>query len=147
MRRATPAPRSWLWLQGLVCGAAAVASPGAALLAGILLIPAFAYACLVPARNSQVCRAMLLMGAASAVGPVRLLWAGGGSLDTALEILADPVRPLLSWSACGAGWLIAELASVSIGLLRDRRSKSAARSLQRERDGLIREWSAATHSD
>ncbi len=132
--------RSWFWLQGMVCGVAAAAVPGTALVIGVLLAPAIALYLMAPAANRPVARAMLLMGAAATMMPLRLLWEQGGTLDAALDLLSDPGRPLLSWFACGTAWCLGQIGEILTRLALDARGMLAVRALTAERDRLKAEW-------
>ena len=131
-----------MWLQGLICGAVVATEPGSALLVLTLLIPALAYhAMTLPGRRGA--RAMLLMGAASTFMPLRTLWCHDASLATAVNLLGDPNRLLVSWVSVAAGWFVAELAEVATKLTLDGRARQSVHALKRERDDLAREWEAA----
>ncbi len=137
---AAPRRRSWFWLQGVVCGGAAVAIPGTALMVAVLLAPGLAMYAAEQGRSRPLARAMILMGAASAFFPLRLLWEQGGSLDTALNLLGDPARPLLSWAASGAGWLVGQATEMATRLALDAAAAKTLRALKEERDQLNAEW-------
>ena len=132
--------RSWFWLQGMVCGVGAAAAPGTALVVAVLLAPAVAVYATEHATGRPIARAMMLMGAASAMMSVRTLWEHGGTLDTALDLLSDPGCALLSWTACGAAWLAGQSADILTRFGLDARAKMAIRALTAERDKLNSEW-------
>ncbi|WP_158745869.1 hypothetical protein [Acidisphaera sp. L21] len=139
---ATPAVprRSWFWLQGVICGVAVAVVPGTALMIGVLMAPAFATYAMEQGKTRPLARGMMLRGAACTFMPLRVLWEHGGSLDASLDLLSDPGRPLLAWTACGAGWLAGQLADILTRLALDARSARALRQLTQERDKLIVEW-------
>ena len=141
-KAASPAAprRSWFWLQGVVCGVGAAAAPGTALVLGILLAPAVAVYATEHEKGRPIARAMLLMGAASAMMPVRVLWEHSGTLEAALDLLGDPGCPLFSWAACGTAWLVGQLADILTRFGLDARAKLAIRALTAERDKLNEEW-------
>jgi hypothetical protein len=134
------APRSWFWLQGVICGVTAAAVPGTALMVAVLMAPAIATYAMEQGKSRPLARGMMLMGAACTFMPLRLLWEHGGSLDASLDLLSDPGRPLLAWTACGGGWLAGQMADLGARLLLDARSARMLRQLTDERDKLIVEW-------
>ena len=138
---AAPAQRrSWFWLQGVLCGAVAVAAPGFAVMTGILLAPGLAMFFSEQERGRPIARAMLLTGAASSFLPLRLLWEQGGSLDSALNLLGDPARPLLSWAASGVGWISGQVTEIATRLLLEAGAAHRLRNLKQEKEVLTAEW-------
>ena len=137
---ATRAPRSWFWLQGLVCGGAVATAPGTALMALVLLAPSGVAYVMDAAPGRPHFRVIALLGAASTFAPMLLLWERGGSVDAALDLLGEPARPLLSWFCCGAGWLLTELAQVVSRLAVTAREARTIRLLDAERAQLAEEW-------
>lgn len=137
--RAAPR-RSWFWLQGVVCGAAAAIVPGTALMVAVLLAPGLAVAFTEKTQGRPMARAMILMGMATVCAPLRDLWEQGGSLDAALGVMADPTKPLLSWIATGFGWFVGQLTEVATRLVLDARAAQTLRTLKQERDTLMAEW-------
>ena len=133
--------RSWFWLQGAVVGGVIAVTPGIALLLGVLLCPAIVYAAAAPEPGRPAGRTMLLMGLAAALAPLREQWSSGNTVGTALEILASPAVILLAWFACGAGWLMAETATVAIRLALRQSARRQAVRLRREQAELVEEWS------
>ncbi len=133
-------PRSWFWLQGVVCGGVVATAPGTAMMTAILLAPvAVAYAMdATPGRPHL--RAIALLGAASTFMPLRLLWEHGGSVEAALDLLGDPLRPLLSWSCCGAGWLATELVQLARRFAVATKEAALLKQLKAERARLVEEW-------
>ena len=136
----SPPRRSWFWLQGLVCGVAAAAAPGTALMLAVLLGPGLAMYATAQGPGRAVARAMIMMGAASVFMPLRLLWEQGGSLDVALELLSDPTRPLLSWTANGAGWLIGQATELVTQFFLDAQANRQLHAFKEEREELATEW-------
>ena len=137
-----PQRRSWFWVQGLVCGIVAATAPGTALLLGVLLGPGLAMYASAPGKGRPHARAMVMMGAASVFMPLRLLWEQGGSLDAALELLSDPSRPLLSWTASGLGWLVGQVTELITQFLLNAKATQLRRTLEIERQDLMEEWEA-----
>ena len=137
-------PRSWLWLQGLACGTALAVAPGPVALLGVLLAPGLV-AYLVEARPGKpVSEAMLLLGAATVFTPLRLLWEGGLTIVASIDLLEEPARVVLSWTAAAAAaaWLAGQLARIMARELSEARAKRHMASLRRERAGLVAEWGA-----
>ena len=147
MAKAAAAPaqrRSWFWLQGVICGLAAAIVPGTALMLAVLLGPGLAMYATAQGKGRPIARAMIMMGAASTFMPLRLLWEQGGSLDAALGLLSDPARPLLSWTANGAGWLIAQATEIATQFVLNAKAAQHLRALQKEREALTAEWLGPT---
>jgi hypothetical protein len=124
----------------MVCGVAAAVVPGTALVIAVLLAPAIAMYATEPTPGRPISRAMIFMGAASTMMPLRLLWEHGGTLDAALDLLSDPGRPLLSWFACGAAWFLGQLVEILTRFALDARARMAVRTMSAERDKLKEEW-------
>ena len=145
MRSAAAASRksakSWTWLQGIVCGIVVAIAPGTAVLLAILAAPALGMLATSSPRHETPVRAMLLASAASTIMPLRLLWEQGGTFATALDLLTDPSRPLLSWVACGLAWLACHIVEVVMRFTGQLRTNGSAKSLAQERTALLREWS------
>lgn len=142
MAKATspPRPRSWAWLQGMLCGIVAVAAPGTAVTIAVLLAPGVAMFAAEQERGRPIARAMLLTGAASTFMPLRLLWEHGGSFETGLNLLSDPTRLLFSWAASGCGWITGQLTDALTRLLLDARATRQLHNLKQERETLLAEW-------
>ena len=132
--------KSWTWLQGIICGAIVAIAPGTAVLFATLAAPALGMMATSGPKEAPV-RAIMLAGAASSCTPLRLLWEQGGTLTAALDILADPSRPLLSWVACGLAWLSCYVIEAVIRFTDQLRTAVSAKSLVHEREALVREWS------
>ncbi len=139
--RPTAAPgRSFLWLQGAVCGAIVVMAPGTALVATTLLAACLAMFAFEQTAGRPITRSMLLMGAATALSPLQHLWAHGGSLDAAIDVLSDPMVPLWSWVASGSAWLIGQLWEVVSVFVMQKSDDHTSHRLQEERAKLLEEW-------
>ncbi len=132
--------RSWFWLQGMACGVAAAIIPGTSLVIAVSLAPAIAVYVMETTSGRPLARAMIFMGTASTMMPLRLLWEHGGSLDAALDLLSDPGRPLLSWLACGAAWFLGQSAEIVTRFALEARAKMAVNALTAERETLKGEW-------
>jgi hypothetical protein len=137
---ATKPRRSYLWLQGVACGGMAAVAPGVACLLATLLAPAWLMYATERTPGHPVARTMLLMGTAAALWPLRVLWDHGLSLISALDLLGDPMTPLLSWTACGAGWLIIEFVTVTAAQVARVADGRATSRLRDERAVLEKEW-------
>jgi uncharacterized membrane protein len=129
-----------LWLQGAVCGILAAVVPGIACMLGVLLLPGLLIYATESTPGRPVARAMLLMGAAAVIMPMRTVWAHGMSLAAALDVLGDPAVPLLAWTAGGAGWLLIEVADIVATYIGRAKDRSTARRLEEERAALGEEW-------
>jgi hypothetical protein len=137
---AKPTRRSWLWLQGAACGGLAAVAPGVACILAILLAPALLLYVTEQTQGRPVARTMLLMGAATTFRPLRIVWDHGLSLISGLDLLGDPAVPLLSWTACGAGWLIIELVTITASQVARAADNRTTSRLRDERDALEKEW-------
>lgn len=140
MSGVAPRRRSWLWLQGLACGAALSLATAPALLVVGLLLPGLAGYTMERTPGKPVSETMLLLGVATVFMPLRILWEGGHSMEACLNLIMDPWRLGLSWTAAGAGWFMAESAQ----MIAERYGELAARrelaALRKERDELAAEW-------
>ena len=134
------APRSWFWLQGLICGGVIATAPGTALITSVLLAPATVAYAIDATPGKPYFRVMALLGASCTFVPLRLLWDHGGSVNAALDLLGDPLRPLLSWSFCGAGWVLTELAQLAARLSMTAKETRLIKALQTERAVVVEEW-------
>ncbi len=143
MKSKTAKPRSLFWLQGAVVGGVAAAMPGTALLLATLLGPALAVYTGESAGGRPVARTMLLAGSTAVATPLRTLWADGNSVAGALDLLADPACPLLAWIACGAGWLLCEVAQMGARLAFSLQAKRQTLALHEEQAKLKDEWTLA----
>ena len=135
-----PARRSWLWLQGAACGGLAVMAPGTALVLTTLMAAGMAMFVFEQTPGRPLARAMLLMGGASAIMPLRHLWEHGGTLDAAFGILTDPLVPLWSWTASAVAWLAAQLWEMGERLVTKTADDRTEKRLKTERTSLAEEW-------
>ena len=141
---AATAPRSWLWLQGAICGGLVVLAPGTALVLGTLLLGAVAMAIIETTPGRPIARSMLLMGAATALSPLLRLWEQGGSLAAAVDVLSNPLVPLWSWVGSGSAWLIGQTWEVISTFIMHTADDHASRRLKEERTKLVDEWRTTT---
>jgi hypothetical protein len=142
---ATAKPRrrgSWLWLQGLVCGAVVTLSTPIALLAGVLLLPTLIVAALDQGEGRPVARAVMLCGLAGSALPMMALWNGGRGMDQSLSLVTDMGVVAVAWAAQGAGWLVAELAPLGVRLMLEAKVAAETLSLRSQRAKLAEDWDA-----
>ena len=140
-QKAAPTPaRSWLWLQGALCGGLVVLAPGTALVLGTLLAVALATLAFEQTPGRPVARSMLLMAGATSLSPLVHLWQQGGSLSAAVDVLANPAVPLWSWAASGSAWLIGQIWQVVSLFIMQQADEHAHNRLRDERAKLVGEW-------
>jgi hypothetical protein len=132
--------RSWLWLQGLACGAALSIATAPVILAGVLLAPGLLVHATEKTPGKPVGESMLLLGLATVFMPIRILWENGHSLQACIDLLSDPARIGVSWLAAGAGWLMTELTQILGREYYEVAAKRRIASLRRERTELEEEW-------
>lgn len=131
------------WLQGVCAGACAVALPGPALATAVLLAPALAGLALEDTPGRPASRAMLIMGLAAALHPLRTVLETDWSLSGTLALLADPSVPLAAWFCCGLGWLVGAVTEAAARLWLTRSNAAKLAALAAERKHLEAEWGAA----
>lgn len=132
--------RSWLWLQGAAAGGVAAVAPATALMVVALLGPAIAFYACGTVAGRPVARTMALVGSTAVVLPLRTLFDHGNTMDAALDLLSDPICPLLAWVACGAGWLLCELAKIAARLALVITVQRKTQALRQEEAQLKQEW-------
>jgi hypothetical protein len=132
--------RSWLWLQGLACGAALSVATGPVLMMGVLLAPALMAYAIERNPAKPAATTMLLFSAATTFTPLRDLWQGGQSIEGGLLMLGDPMRAGLAWVAAGTGWLLEEMAQAIAGQYSDIKTRHRIAALNKERAALVEEW-------
>ncbi len=132
--------RSWLWLQGLVCGAVMALVPATAVVALVLLAPGLIGYALEETAGKPVSRTMLLLGAAATFAPLRGLWDAGNTLDAAMATITDPVRLGMAWVAAGTGWMLSELTQLVGREVLEVLARHRAAALRQERAALEAEW-------
>jgi hypothetical protein len=140
MSVAVPRRRSWLWVQGLACGAALSIAPGPVILMAVLLAPGLVSYAIESGDSKPVSETMLLLSVATCFMPLRVLWESGHSLDASVALLCDPARTGLSWVAAGAGWLMEEAARFIAQQASDASTRRRVAQLQKERADLVTEW-------
>ena len=75
--------------------------------------------------------------------PLQQLWAHGGSLDAAVDVLSNPTALLWSWVASGSAWLIGQLWEVGSLFVMQKADDHSSHRLKEERAGLLEEWRGA----
>lgn len=140
MAKAVKRQRSLVWLQGLACGAVVALAPGLALLGGVLLAPGLVALVLDREPARPLARCVLLMGLATCVPPLRLIWPQPQSVSTALALAGDMRVLGTAWSAAAAGWLLAELAPLGTRLVLEAMARSRIARLRAERAALVESW-------
>ena len=115
-------------------------APGTALVLLTLLAVGLAMFGFEQTPGRPITRAMLLIGGATALAPMRHLWEHGGSLDAAVDLLGDPLIPLWSWTASGCVWLFLQLWEVVSLFVMQKADDHAGRRLKEERAKLLEEW-------
>lgn len=131
---------SWVWLQGLVCGAVVTMATPTALLVGVLLAPAVLAFVLDRAPGRAVARPVILLGLATSVHPLLLLWRSGHGMEAATGLATDPAVIVLAWAAQAAGWLLVELLPVAIGLVMQGGASARAARLRGVRRTYEEDW-------
>ena len=133
-------PRSYAWLQGLLCGVAATLVPGPALLVAFLLAPGLLSLLLDQKSGKPMARAVLLAGLAASVHPIGSIWAGGGGIGAALDMLGNPAVLGVAWLAGAGGWLVSELAPLFLRVGMDGAAAARATRLKAARTRLVEAW-------
>jgi hypothetical protein len=140
MIASVPRRRSWLWLQGLACGAALSIATAPAILAAVLLAPGLLVYATEKTPGKPVGESMLLLGLATSFMPIRILWENGHSLEACIDLLSDPSRIGVSWLGAGGAWLMTELTQIVGREFYEVAAKRRIAALQRERTELEEEW-------
>jgi hypothetical protein len=140
----SPQPRqrqhSFVWVQGLLCGALATLAPPTALLLGVLLAPTVAALLLDYQPGRPRARSIALFGMAASVDPLRTLWTSGHNLATATSLLSNLQVIGTAWSAAAVGWLMVEVAPLAVRAVLEALSTTRVSRLQTERTRLIETW-------
>ena len=138
-----PRGRSYLWLQGLVCGAVATLATPTAVLGVVLFAPAV-IAVLTERRDGRpLTRVLALFGAAGGAGPLVHLWAGGHTLALALTLAGDPAVTGLAYALAGFGWLLSEVGPLLLRAAMEAQSAARAARLRADRRRVSEAWSLA----
>jgi hypothetical protein len=137
-----PPKRSWLWLQGLCCGAVVCLATPTALLLGVLLLPGLVAFKLDREIVNPVSRAVLFGGGALSVATVQELWLRGHTMAISLELLEAPGVIAWAWAGACAGWLLREGTWLALGLTAEITASRQTGKLTAERVSLQSEWNA-----
>lgn len=139
---ARPARRqhSLVWLQGLACGAVVALTPGIAVLLAVLLAPGLVVLLLDHEPGRPTARCVLLIGLATCVHPLRVLWPQTQNVTAALDMVSDLQTLGTAWSAAAAGWLLAELAPLGAKLVLETLARARAAKLRARREKLVETW-------
>ncbi len=130
------------WVQGLVLGALAVAAPGLAVLAAVLLLPGLiAVVAAGPGWRAQA-RALLLAGLALSLGPMVGLWRNGAGIRAALALLGQGSTLPLAWGAAGVAWLLAEAVPLLLAAAMEARVAADLTKVRDEHAALAADWTA-----
>ena len=107
---------------------------------GALLAPAIlaTYSEVTPKR--PVGRAMVMMAAATSIGPLRMLWQSGNSIEGAITIISNPITLAFAWLAAASAWVVSEGVSLVGSEIDTIRSKRLKDRLTTERSVLEQEW-------
>jgi hypothetical protein len=135
-----PRRRSWLWLQGLACGAALSIATAPVILLVILLAPGLIVYAIEGGERKPLSSSMLLLGLATSFMPLRVLWDTGHSMEACVALLSDPTRVGFSWLAAGTGWLMEEGAQIISRQYSDLATRRRIAQLRAERAELVEEW-------
>ena len=129
-----------LWLQGLLCGALLAFAAPVALLAAVLLAPAWIAAMLDGGPGRRLLHPVLLAGLALSVQPLWQLWQSGSGFGGALDSLAQPRVVLPAWLAGACGWAISELLPGLLRVVFRRRAAASNAALRAELKRLTEIW-------
>jgi hypothetical protein len=133
-------PRSYLWLQGMACGALVTMAPPTALVCGVLMLPAIIATVVETAPGKPLTRVLALFGGAAIVSPLHILWTSGHTLSGAMTLVEDPAVLSLSYAAAGGGWLLAELVPVLVRVALEATTRARTANLRATRARLQEEW-------
>lgn len=137
---AQPRQRSWVWLQGLLCGALATVATPTAVLLGVLLGPALLAMLLDREPGRPTGRSVALFAMAASVAPLKTLWVAGHTMTEATALLGDMQIIATAWSAAAAGWLLAQLTPIAVRTALEGLSLARAVRLRGERSKLMEAW-------
>ena len=134
------APRSLIWLQGLLCGGLVTLATPTALLIGVLFLPALIANAADRQPGKPIARSIALFGFCGIVGPVLRLWSAGHTLEMAGALATDFDNFSLAWGMAAIGWVLAELAPVAVRAALEASAVSRAARLRAERVKYEAEW-------
>jgi hypothetical protein len=130
------------WAQGLLLGALAVAAPGLAVLAGVLLLPGLVAAAMAGRAWRAEARCVLLAGVAMSVAPLLALWRDGAGIEAAMAALGQGDALPLAWGAAGLAWLLAEAGPLVLASAMEARAANRIARLRDEHAALSGDWTA-----
>jgi hypothetical protein len=128
------------WVQGLGLGALAVAAPGVAVLACLLLLPGLVAMAVAGPGWRVEARSVLLAGIAAAIAPLLALWHDGTGLDGAAQLLGRGEALPLAWGAAGLAWLLAEAVPLVLAAILEALAASQLARLREEHAALAAAW-------
>ncbi len=131
---------SFMWLQGLVCGALLTFATPIALLVAVLLAPTVAAAVMDAAPNRAMTRAVFLSGLAFTLGPLWKLILEGRGMQAAVELIGDPAVLGAAWLAGACGWALCEVLPVVLRSFAEIRAVARITALQSEATALREMW-------
>jgi hypothetical protein len=132
------------WLLGMVCGAVLAFATPTALLAGVLLAPAFLTAVFDRQPRRPVTRVVFVSCAGFTFGPVWHLNSFGASIGQALDMLTDPAVLCPAWLAGACGWAVCEVLPLLLYSVADRQATGQVAALIKEAETLQKEWDLET---
>ncbi len=132
--------RSWLWLQGLVCGALTCLATPTALLLGTLLAPGAIVWIMEREAGKPNARAMLLCSLVFSFPVLQELWSRGHTIAVSLDLLQSHGALAWAWAGACAGWLLREGAWIIFKLVSEAMDLRRRSILKAERAALEAEW-------
>lgn len=132
--------RSVVWLCGLACGILATITPGIATVAAGLLAPGLVALRLDHEPGRPITRTVLTCGLAGCVHPVITLWNSGHSFATAIVIVTDPTTISIAWGAAAAGWLLTQIAPLSVRVALEAFALARSTRLRADRSRITEAW-------
>ena len=132
------------WLLGVVCGAVMTFATSSALLAGVLLAPAWLTAVFDADQRRPVTRVVFVSAAGLTIGPLWHLNTGGASVGQALDLLADPAVLCPAWLAGACGWAVCELLPLLLRLAAERQAATRMAGLLAQARQIREEWDLET---
>jgi hypothetical protein len=132
--------RSIVWLSGLACGVLAAVAPGIATVAGGLLAPGLVALKMDREPGRPIARAVLTFGLSGCVHPVITLWNTGHSFATAIAIVTDPTTISLAWGAAAAGWLLTQIAPLTVRVALEAFALARSSRLRASRSRIAEAW-------
>ena len=128
------------WLLGAACGAAATFATPSALLAGVLLAPAWLTAVFDAQPRRPVTRVVFVSAAGFTLGPLWHLNTGVASVAQALDMLMDPAVLCPAWLAGACGWALCEALPVVLRLVAERQAAARMAALLEQAQTIRAEW-------